>query len=90
MLERAASGRTVPEPTRADEPVDADYFALKTGLKRSTILRGHAGTDAVPMYQRKPRRWLKGDIDRFTRERAASLRAPKQKAHRLLDRRGRR
>jgi hypothetical protein len=34
----------------------------------------------------RPRRWLKGEVDRWVRERTAKLRSPKQRARRLLDR----
>jgi hypothetical protein len=74
------------QPAHADDPVDADYFARKTGLSRVTIMQGKAGTDAVPLYSKRPRLWLKGDVDRWVRERATRLRSPSQKACRLLDR----
>jgi hypothetical protein len=76
------------EPARADDLVCAHYFARKTGLQPSTIARGKAGTEAVPLRGKHPRRWLKGDVDRFARECAANLRSPKQKALKYLERRG--
>lgn len=82
--------RTVPppEPERADDLVDADYFARVTGLSPVTIRQGKAGTAAVPLASKRPKRWRKGNVDRFVREREAALRPPRQKAFRLLDRGG--
>jgi hypothetical protein len=76
------------EPARADDLVCAHYFARMTGLSPVTITQGKAGTGEVRLYSKRPRRWLKGDVDRFARERAASLRSPKQKALKYLERRG--
>lgn len=67
-----------------------EYFARVTGLSPVTIRQGKAGTDAVPLQGKRPKIWLKSDVDRWQRERTARLRSPKQKAVRLLDRRGHR
>ena len=75
-----------PEPARPDDLADEFYFARVTGLSPVTIRQGKAGTGAVPIQGTRPRRWLKGDVDRFQRERASRLRSPKAKAVRLLDR----
>lgn len=74
------------EPARADDPVCVHYFARRSGLAVVTILQGKAGTGEVPAYSKRPRRWLRSEVDRFLRERAASLRSPKVKAMRLLRR----
>jgi|ERR1043165_594396 hypothetical protein len=71
-----------------DDLVDADYFSRVTGLSPITIKQGKAGTDAVPLASKRPRRWFKRDVDRFVRERAQRLAPPKRKALKLLDRRG--
>jgi hypothetical protein len=90
-LDRLEAKRPASEPTRADDIVDADYFARRTGLSRETILRGKAGTKVVPLQSKRPRTWLKRDVDAFVRQRAEDVRPAKQKALKLLDRsRGRR
>jgi hypothetical protein len=86
LLARREESRARPEPARADNPVDAEYFARVSGLSPITIKQGKAGTSDVPLFSMRPRRWLKGDVDRWVRERAARLRSPRQQARRLLDR----
>lgn len=88
-LEGLTRGAAVaPEPQRADDLVGVDYFQRATGLARVTILQGKAGTGAVPLQSKRPKRWRKADVDAFQRARAAGLRAPREKAFKLLDRRG--
>lgn len=86
LLEQRTVSQARPEPARADDPVDADYFAHVSGLSPITIKQGKAGTSDVPLFSMRPRRWLKRDVDRWVRERATRLRSPRQRAHRLLDR----
>lgn len=86
-LERLERQRLPPEPTHANDLVDADYFARVTSLSPATILGGGARTDAVPRQSKRPSRWRKADVDKFQRDRAAGLRSPKQKALRLLEKR---
>ena len=88
LVAQHEEARARPEPTRADDPVGPEYFARVSGLSVVTCKQGKAGTASVPLFSKRPRRWLKRDVDRFVRERAARLMPARHKAHRLLDRRG--
>jgi hypothetical protein len=70
----------------ADDLVCVHYFARKTGLQPSTITRGKAGTEAVVLRGKHPRRWLKRDVDSFARERTAHVMSLTEKTLRQLDR----
>lgn len=90
MVETALEGgrRPTPGPARADGLVGVDYFVERTGLARVTILQGKAGTKDVPVQSKRPRLWLRRDVDEFARARARKHQPARQKAIRLLDRTG--
>ena len=80
LLAQREESRAKPEPTRANDLVDVEYFSRVTGLAPDTIRHGKAGTYVVPRQGKRPSVWLKRDVDTWQRARAAALRLPKEKA----------
>lgn len=74
-----------PEPARAGDLVDVDYVCRVTGLARVTVMQGKSGVSELPLQGTRPKRWLKSDVDRFQRQRAAALQSPRQKALRVVE-----
>lgn len=80
-------------PARADDLVDANYIATRTGLAERTVKEGKAGTDAIPRVELKSAgasrsliRYPRGAADRFVAELARNATTPKQRAHEFMAR----
>jgi hypothetical protein len=92
LVERGES----PGPTpHADDLVDCDYIARRTGLSPRTVRDGKAGTNAIPRAllngsgKRSLVRFYRADADRFIRDLSTELPA-REHALRRLNRRTRR
>jgi hypothetical protein len=77
-------------PENPNCEVGWEYIHERTGLAQRTITDRKGGVKDIALARRKPRRWFRGDVDKWLRERREAAKTPKQRAYRLLSRKGKR